>query len=1122
MSGQPRQERLGLGWLFLLAILVLSAGCSGVTGSATPAPVPRGYLPLVVGVPGIANLLADGDFEQGSLQGWNIAGDVAISAAEHHSGSRSAAFGGAASADRLVDTTVGVAYKLTGWVKIVGETGADWGGFRFAAATSDWHPLAQTEWLLAAARGDQWFKVALSFTAATAQTRIQIGYFGGPARVMHVAVDDLALFQKGPNQPPTIVAALSPTSGTSLPQTQSFSVHADDRDGAIVRVAWDFGDGTRSFAASGTRLAALPGHYTATVRVADDDGAVAAQSIPWVAAGAGFPTLAIDTPAQASIVVHTATLAVGGSASGAANVSVSSDRGYAGAAGGASPWSAQVPLAPGNNRILVQATGANGRIVTAERMVRYVPPAPLRVVGPAAPSVPVTQWDVLELPFTIENSAATNPQFPYDPALPPGLTWLDGISVDGLFTPDNWQTVYRRPAFLRQPYQRGLKGNAEWLYPAGAPTWIVRFAPPTPGVWKYRIEAHEASGSVQSAEQSFAATPPASALNHGPLRVALYDARYFEYADGTPFLGTGHAISFGPDRFSYDAVDAFNQIGAGNQQFFRLWLGGNIWGSAWPAWRSRTLPNDGYLPATGLTVDRAYDDGLAALRLDAANPIMFQGWDTGHAGLLPGHAYRLRVRWRTENVTGPSTGGLPFGLTMKFVDWPEPGQTSTLPALIPHVSGDTPWHVAEANFTAQGDFLPNLALILENATGGAAYVDEVALYEVWPNGALGPQLLRGGRFNSQLAFDERRGAGLDAILAEANARGLAFKLVISEKDEYLLNHLAPDGLPEPNGGQFNSGDGSPTQRLHEYYWRYLFARFGAFRSVHSWELVNEAAPSPGDQFRLAADLARRAAADGNPHLASTSTWATLAVDAWKAPESSPIGYTDFHAYVRGTGWIEPKEQLAGDSAGFFSAYDQAAAQAGFGKPVIWGEQGIDSPGNTNVPDPLLADDRQGVWLHKLVWARCGPGGVYPLYWYTDQIFSQSLHPIFGAWNRFMSDIPFANGRYQDLAATATDPNLRVLGQRDLAAGRAYLWIDNRQHTWRAVVGGQNIAPVSGTVDLPLGQPKQAYTVAWFDTSTGAPATTETRTADANGVISLIVSNLKTDVAAKVTRTGGAP
>ncbi|HEY4690049.1 MAG TPA: hypothetical protein VIK33_12110, partial [Anaerolineae bacterium] len=776
---------------------------------------------------------------------------------------------------------------------------------------------------------------------------------------------------------------------------------------------------------------------------------------------------------------------------------------------------ANVPLRPGVNRILVQARASNGRLATAERIVRYVPAGPLGVSNIQS-AASVQRWDPLEITFAIDNSAATHPQFPYDPAPTPGLEWVDGITVDALFTPDNWRTVYRRPAFLYQRYERSLKGGEEWLYPQGNPVWAVRFAPPALGTWKYRIEVAEAKGTAQSGEQAFNVTAPANPNNHGPIRVAPLDSRYFEFADGTPFLGTGHSIGFDNERFSYDGVDEFNTMGAGNQQFFRWWIAGHVWGSAWYAWASRTLDYEATVPATGLTVERAYGDGLASLRLDAANPLMFQGWNTGHAGLIAGRTYRVIVRWRTESVTGPATSGRPYGATVKFTDWPEPGQTGSIPALIPHVNGDTPWHVAEATFVAQSDLISNLALILENTTGGAAYVDQIGVYEVLSGGTLGPQLLRNSHFNPYMTFDQRRSAGMDAIFSEADTRGLYFKLNISEKQDFILNAFGPDGLPDKLGGNFNNGEGTPTWQLHESYWRYLLARFGAYRSIHSWELVNEEAPGFGAHFRLTAALATQAAADGNPHLATTSTWATLAESAWKHPESAPISYTDFHAYVRGTGWNEPTEELANDSARFFNEYDLDARAAGFNKPVVWGEQGIDSTQGTDFEEPRLADDQTGVWLHKMTWARCGPGGVYPLYWYPDNIFDKSLHPIFGAWNRFMTGIPFTNGRYVDAAATASNPDLRVFGQKDMQAGSAYLWIDNRQHTWRAVVDGRAVPAESGTVNIALQHSNAFYTVTWYDTQTGQPTSTQTLSANAGGNLTLDVSNLRTDIAVRIT------
>jgi hypothetical protein len=1125
---------------FLLCItIVILAACGSVsqqslapqnqlvtpTSDKQPAPTsdqPQAATSVSVSTPALINLIANSGFETGDLTGWIADGDAGISKADAHTGAWSAKIastgGGQSHVETVIETAVGTTYKLTGWIKILSDAGDDWGGFRLALSSWDWAQSAETESLTAKSHGTAWFKVALTFTATTPQTRVRAEYFGGPGRAMVVHVDDLALFERHTNRLPEVQVGLNPVEVASVPQLQQYSLSGDDPDGAIVRVMWDFGDGTRALTPSGERRVALPGSYQATVRVADDEGAVTTRVLTWAAQGGGFPALAVDVPSAVETTVNQASLSVSGSAdTSTARILVSSDRGFVGAASGTAQWSAQLALQPGLNRILVQAYGADGRIATAERLVRYIPDGPLRIVGLAERAPSVQRWDVQEITFALENSAATDPQFPYDPALPPGLEWTDGISVDGLFTPDDWQTIYRRPAFLNQPYERALKQGEEWLYPAGDLVWTVRFAPPVLGTWKYRIDVHEARGEARSEDRTFEVVPGAQPRNHGPVLVAPHDSRYFEFADGMPFLGAGHGVGIDAERFSYDMIDLFDAVGQDNQQLFRWWLGGNIWGSAWQAWRSQTLEYDGYVPATGLSVERAYADQLAALKLDAANPIAVQGLDTGHAGLIAGRTYRIRVRWRTEGVTGPATPGQPYGATVKFVDWPEVGQTGDLPALIPHVNGDTPWHIAEADFVAQGDFMPNLALILENTTTGATYVDEVDAYEVLPGGALGPQLLRGARFNSHLVFDPRRGSGVDAILAEAATRGLYFKLVISEKNEYLLNHLGPDSLPDPRGGQFDGGAGTPNRRLHEYYWRYLFARFGAFRSIHSWELANEAAPSPGAHFELAGLLAQQAARDGNPHLATTSTWATLADDAWKDPASAAIAYTDFHAYVRTTGWIEPKDELADDTARMFGEYDQAARAAGFGKPVIWGEVGIDSDDGSSDEEPRLALDLEGVWLHKLTWARCGPGGVYPLYWYTDNIYDKSLHHIFGAWNRFMAGIPLTNGRFEDIAAIASVPDLRVFGQKDLADGSAYAWIDNSRHTWRAVVDGRRIQDVSGTIHIPMQRPGMSFAVTWYDTQTGLPLSTERQSADDQGELVLNIASLKTDIAVKIAR-----
>ena len=1084
------------------------------------------------------NLLPNGGFESGKLDGWK--GNAEVLQDEAHSGSKSVRLTGGSITTEL-KTEPGATYKVIAWVKIAASEGADWGGMRLQA--SDAKSLAHSDWLNLGSHGKEWCKVALGFKAVSAKTTLNVGFFGGPKKKMVAYFDDLRAFRRdGENRAPQIQPRLDPTASDRLPASQSYDLQGDDPDGAICRVFWDFGDGQRAFEAAGQRRIGLPGKYTATVTAIDDDGAVTRATVAWSAADAQLPQVTVQSPAAAETTVAEPLARLQGTCSGAIHkVLVSSDREQCVPAAGTKAWKAEVRLAPGRNRLLIQAHDDQERIVAAERIVRYVPAGALTISDVALDGDKVEQWDLLTARFQLRNSAATHPQFPYDTDPAPGLKWIDGVSVDAVFTSADGKTTCRRPAFLYCDYEIALKdrdakkrkpGTADkkpdgqqfrnseeqWLYPRGEPVWMVRFAPPGQGRWTGRIEAREAKGTAQSKPFAFQVLPPASRRS---TTVRSAWRRPTRDTSSTPTArrswATAMRCTSTRPRCYYDMLQKFEEIGIGNQQLFRVWIAGQVWGSGWFGWISRTHGYDGIVPQTGLNVERGYGDGLASFKLSVPHPIVWQGFGTGHTGLVPGRNYCLRVRWRTEGVDKPERADEPFGVCVKFMGWPDPGKTSKAPAVVPHVHGDTPWHVAEGRFTAEGDFIPNVILVLENAQNGTAYVDECSLYEVRDDGAFGPQLLRSPHANAHLRFEPDRGYALDGIFREAQARGLYIKLVISEKAEFLLGRLGAQGLPDRQRGHFSGGEGSAPRRLHEYHWRHMFARYGAFRAMHSWETVNEDAPEFGGQFRLAAALAKAAAADGNPHPATLSTWASLGKDSWKHPDVAAISYVDFHAYVRISGWLEPKAELGDDSARFMAEYDRAAYAGGFGKPIVWGEVGIDGQCPPDRFKKGQPEEPDGVWLHKFVWARCGAGGVYPLYWYTDNIFRHNLHRIYGAWNRFMQDVPLNNGRYRDAEAKASHADLRVLGQKDLQAGRAHLWIDNRQHTWKAVVDGRQIAPAGGTVTFDMQKPGAAYSLTWYDTATGKPAATVPVKADQAGRITVEVKDLKTDTALHVRR-----
>ncbi len=1065
-----------------------------------------------------ANLLANGDLETGDLAGWNASG-ATVTDQDVREGAWAARFAGAAAMDQTFNTVSGRAYKAVGWIKIVSETGSDWGGFSLSATDwQTWNDLGGTPYLTAADSGTNWFKIAFTFTAAGNAARLRLGYFGGPGRQMTVHADAIGVYDRtAENLLPQVSFVLDPLSTTHAPAFQTFQVVGDDPDGAIAWVEWDFGDGTFSLEPAGERRIAVPGNHVARVRVMDDDGGLVETNLSWSLQPPGGHGIEIT---QAEIAGSNLVLQGIASGDGLA-VRFSTDRDVVGEASGAANWSATVPLRPGRNRIRMQAHTAAGEVAVEETIVSFDPPGPLALSTPTPESPSVERWEPLDITFDLLNSAATHPQFPYETHLPRGVDFADGVTVEAVFAHETVPGEIRVPAFLHQPFAIEERSGLEWARPSGEPVWTVRFAPPHDGAWSVRIEAAEAKGQAVSPTATFDVTPPTAPLNHGPMQVAPHDSRYYQFADGTPFLGGGFGLgSFDAHRFSLNAVDTFDAIGPGNASYFRLWLSGVVWGNSWQPWSSRTRPHEGTVPPYMLSLDSAHGDALGAFVLDvnpadwndpAFNPLIFQGFNGQVASLVPGATYRVRVRWRTENLSGPAGTG-PHGVTVKFTGWPEPGQTTNAPALVPHVHGDTPWHVAWTDFIADGDFAPNLVIALENVTGGRAFVDECAIHEVLPGGSLSPPLNGLPKAAGHLHFNDRRGAGLDHIFRAAQDRGLSIRAVVSEKQEWALNHLAPAGVRDRRGGHFNTpATNAPTLKLHEWHWRHLAARFGAFRSFAGVELVNEEAPGPTDHFRLLGHAARWWRRQAHPKPVTTSTWFGLAEDAWKADFAADADATSFHAYTVGN-WLFPDADPAilHDSAHYYLAFAQSWLAAGFGKPGHWGEASLFTPQYAEHPD--LAADTNGVWLHKWIWARTGPAFVYPTYWNADNVFANDLHPLFGNWNRFMHGIPVANSRYRDAEASSPDPRLRFAGQTDIPLGHAHLWIDNRNHTWKNVVDGIPVAPVTAAVQLPMSRPEAAYAVTWFDPATGLPTAQANTAADAGGIVHLSVSDLAADTA----------
>jgi len=918
-------------------------------------------------------------------------------------------------------------------------------------------------------------------------------------------------------------------------------------------------------------------------------------------------------------------------------------------------------------------------------------------------------YNKFELTFDIQNSVATTLDWPYDPAPPAGLPAGTGITVEGLFSNDNWTTTLTQPAFLYQDYARNQYSGQEHLYPQGEPAWKIRFAPQNSGDWRYRIRATDASGTTVYPPDGDLAFEATASGSHGFIRVSPTDPRYFEFDDGTPFIGLGHGGGFSDRNPTYDADAQFATFAANRANFFRVWMSGSsIAGSAWIPWSSHHLGYDGNVPPTSLSPEEAYSGGDLAMKLDSANPCMFQGF-LGHIPVLPGRTYRLQVRVKTVGVTGPQQSGAPYGFVVKEAGWlgTACAQPDALPALTPYIAGSADWQTVEGTMTtgASQHFLDNLYLILENTTGGAAYIDEVALQEDLGGGHYGPNLVRKPRMNFHTYFDPMRAWSWDYILDRAAELGIALKIVTLDKDDWIYNHIAADGTfdPEKRNDNFYAAPGTQVRWLQETWWRYLSARWGYSTAVHSWELLNEGDPFNGRHYEQANAFARYLhETDTHRHLATTSFWHSYPVaEFWGNAAYPDLDYADLHAYIS-TGWgrypvwssnpapplsyeanpahvrggsghslrlygservnnasVPPSrlaihgrgewiirfwmkaenfggacdyglpnamagprltwtldngqpgqvsnvvpptasgqsyicsapagsydwtqfrsdqtadgqpapatarividddathtlyvavqnaygsggaawfddieivapdgtllatngsvilDHLDEDAARYTQAYsllDGGGSPAGARMPLVRGEAGLDYPGGPQEEQADLARDTEGVWFHNLIWGQINPGGMYELYWWTDNIWDYGLHRHIKPFRDFMDGIALSNGHYHDAQAITSNPDLRAWGQVDTAHGLAHLWIQNTRHTWRNVVDGAAIPALDGTVTLPaLGS--GSYQIEWWDTLGGGVVHSETVVAD--GALTLTLPwSLATDLAVKVAQ-----
>jgi hypothetical protein len=802
----------------------------------------------------------------------------------------------------------------------------------------------------------------------------------------------------------------------------------------------------------------------------------------------------------------------------------------------------------------------------------YGAPAISNVVSPSQ----IGKYQKFEISFDISNTVAQNLQLPYDPAPPNGIDFNypmhKGISVDAQFTPDNWQTVYRQPAFFYYYYQDG--GNKSswdghmhaWYYPTGQTGWKVRFSPNQVGTWQFKLSAADAGGSAMSGVYSFIVN---ASSKKGFVRVSPKDPRYFEFDDGTlfssPGLQAGGDLADPPNNAS-----VFTEFQKDHISLLRNWISG-LYGAAWPQWLGGRNIYDGYLPRPGLLPfhDSVRNRDVMAMYITYPegwyDACQFEFWEDSEA-VKPNTTYKLSIEYWGENIAGPRvTGSSQYGLVGKISANSSPNcyEPGTGTVITTYGGNTSDWATIEGTwFSGNTNFLPKVYLGLENVTQGKAHVLSISMKEVLGNGQYGPEIMQEPLMEYELYFPDLFMYAMDKYVELAEQYDMYLKLVLMEKNDYIYYKLDDDGTFVINGEPDNL-DGfyglgrtmNKTRWLQRTWWRYLQARWGYSPNIHTWELTNEGDPFLTTHWQMTDELGKfmHCGAFGvsvgtgdsapctfqhpNRHLVTTSFWTgfpgydpATGNGFWGNPKYPNVDYADVHAYITTSPAPDANRILMQwDAAYYHLWHSQTYGGWKFKFPIVRGEAGM-TPYNTNTDDwggLGLQNDTQGIWYHNFLWSSLDSGALYENYWYYDpHVLNKGVYdhrpealPLFN----FTTGIPLSNGSYQDSAPVVSNSNLRVVGQKDLTSGNAHLWIQNKNHTWKNVVDGVTITPISGTVRISGFAPGKSYTLEWWDTykTIGQVSSTQSVTSASDGSLTISVQSLISDMGLKIIGSAGS-
>lgn len=734
---------------------------------------------------------------------------------------------------------------------------------------------------------------------------------------------------------------------------------------------------------------------------------------------------------------------------------------------------------------------------------------------------PIEKYAKFEIAFAITSTVAANVYFPFDAATPPGVPGGTGITVDALLLPpgeSNWNNARVLPCFYYQPVQEAGSGDNVALLPTGKPDWRCRFTPDAAGVWQYRVRATDAGGTATTGDHQFTCVQSG---RKGFVKTSSTDPRYFEWSDGTPFITPLVNVEDGnPLNSLLRARTNIQKWGENGVRFVRWFPTGEGANYAVIPFGDDLRSSWGFGPA-GIRWD---DVDAGAGKRFSFSPYYYT---SESVPAVRGARYRLSVR---AKVTGDKV------LRLQIARGATPLGELTIPA-----NGGWTSYTLQVTNTINADVLTAFVRdgYSENGnTSGAIRLHSLVLQrDETGAGDWGPNLLVRSDPDTYNYVDQRGAALMDEVLRLSEQYGVYHKLTLFHKNDQVLNRFLPDGTITSTWDSMNvpfySQAGQAARWYEDAYVRYFVARWSYSPALHSLELANENHLTQAS-YDAGFAVAQLVHTLSPRHILMTNSfWGYFVEPFWTdAGRGYWMDYADKHWYAnRDSQDSELISRITDDSAAnvreCWQRFGEYKEGYNYAKPIVRGETGVAVSG-TQPQDPDIERDTQGVYYHKKLWAHVGAVGyLCDGEWYPGLLNDRNQWGMYAAYGRFMQGEPISNGRYQAIGTdldgalqiniTDSTGGLRAWGARDAAAGRVLLWIDNADHTWRHVVDGVPISPVSGTLTVH-GLPQGMYTAEWWNTTTGAVVKSETYPVGAGGDLVFAVRNLATDEAAKMMRS----